>query len=132
VAFSGNANYAANGGRGSHGTYAFASHSGWSHGREYYWHGHHYGWYGNGWYIIDPFPYGYGYWGPNTGYYYGSGAPVSIEVQTALQQQGYYEGPIDGIVGPGTEAAIAAYQQENGLRVTGTITRGLLVDLGVG
>jgi peptidoglycan hydrolase-like protein with peptidoglycan-binding domain len=57
---------------------------------------------------------------------------VSIEVQTVLQQQGYYEGPIDGVVGPGTQAAIAAYQQANGLRVTGTITRGLLVDLGVG
>ena len=134
VAFSGNANYAANSGHGKnfHGTYAFASHSGWNHGQQYNWHGHHYGWYGNGWYIIDPFPYGYGYWGPNTGYYNGSGAPVSIEVQTVLQQQGYYEGPIDGVVGPGTQAAIAAYQQANGLRVTGTITRGLLVDLGVG
>ena len=62
VAFGGNANYA-NGntnsahGNNIHGTYAFASHSGWNHGQAYFWHGHHYGWYGNGWYIIDPFPY---------------------------------------------------------------------------
>jgi hypothetical protein len=130
AAFGGNSNYVR--GNNSHGTYAFASHSGWSHNRQYYWHGHHYRWYDNGWFIIDPFPLGYGYWGPNTGYYYGSGAPVSIQVQAALQQQGYYQGPIDGIVGPQTEAAIAAYQQANGLRVTGTITHGLLYDLGVG
>ena len=130
VALGGNANLVR--GNNGHGTYAFASHAGWSHSQEYNWHGHHYRWYGNGWFIIDPFPLGYGYWGPNTGYYYGSGAPVSIQVQAALQQQGYYDGPVDGVVGPGTEAAIAAYQRDNGLRVTGTITHGLLYDLGLG
>lgn len=131
VAYGGNTSYV-RGNNNSHGTYAFASHSGWSHGQEYYWHGHHYQWYGNGWFIIDPFPVGYGYWGPNTGYYYGSGTPVSVEVQAALQQQGYYRGPVDGIVGPGTQSAIAAYQRDNGLRVTGTITHGVLRDLGIG
>lgn len=130
VAFSGNSNYVH--GNNGHGTYAFASHSGWSHNRQYYWHGHHYQWYDNGWFIIDPFPLGYGYWGPNTGYYYGSGTPVSVQVQAALQQQGYYQGPVDGVVGPGTQAAIAAYQHDNGLRVTGTITHGVLRDLGIG
>jgi len=124
VAYGGNGNYA-QGGNNSHGQYAFASHDGWVQGRQYDWNGHHYGWYGNGWYIIDPFYAGYS---PG---YYNSGS-VGVEVQQALNQQGYYQGPIDGIIGQGTSAAIAAYQRDNGLRVTGTITRGLLRDLGVG
>lgn len=113
----------------SHGTYAFASHDGWSHDRDYNWHGHHYHWYDNAWFIIDPYPYGYG---PNYGYGYYGDSQVSVQVQAALQQQGYYQGPVDGVVGPGTRAAIAAYQQDNGLRVTGTITHGLLYNLGIG
>jgi hypothetical protein len=117
-------------GRGGY-QYAFASHRGWNPGSEYYWGGHHYRWFNNGWFIIDP---GFGYYGP--GYAYGSGynsgIRVSAQVQVALQQQGYYQGPVDGIVGPQTQAAIAAYQQANGLPVTGNITRGLLSDLGVG
>jgi hypothetical protein len=132
--------FAASGRTGSNrGQYAFASHQGWNHGSEYNWNGNHYRWYGNGWFIVSPYPYGYGDYGPNyygTTYYapgysnYG-GAPVSVQVQSALSQQGYYQGPIDGIVGPGTRAAISTYQQNNGLRVTGTITPGLLNNLGV-
>jgi peptidoglycan hydrolase-like protein with peptidoglycan-binding domain len=89
---------------------------------------------------MNPYPYyaGYGYGNYNSGASYGStsygsstAAPESVQVQSALSQQGYYQGPIDGIVGPGTQAAISAYQQNNGLRVTGTITNGLIRDLGV-
>jgi hypothetical protein len=127
VAFGGSS-YGNNNAR-SHGTYAFASHDGWSHDRDYNWHGHHYHWYDNAWFIIDPYPYGYG---PNYGYGYYGDSQVSVQVQAALQQQGYYQGPVDGVVGPGTRAAIAAYQQDNGLRVTGTITHGLLYNLGIG
>ena len=130
VAFGGRATNNSN----SHGTYAFASHQGWNHNQEYNWNGHHYRWYNNGWFIIDPFPYaGYGYYGPNyygPAYYY-SGS-VTIEVQHQLAQDGYYLGPIDGIVGPGTRAAIAAFQQANGLRVTGNINPALLNTLGMG
>lgn len=115
----------------NHYQYAFASHRGWNQGSEYFWGGHHYRWFNNGWFIIDP---GFGYYGP--GYAYGSGynsgTPVSVQVQAALQQQGYYQGPVDGVIGPHTQAAIAAFQQANGLPVTGTITPGLLSDLGVG
>ncbi len=127
VAFGGNANngtsYVKNGGGKGHYTYAFSSHQGWSHGREYFWNGHHYRWFGNGWFIVDPYPY----------YYYGypTGGSVSAQVQADLAQDGYYNGPVDGIVGPGTQAAIAAYQHDNGLRVTGTITNGLLNSLGI-
>jgi hypothetical protein len=129
VAFGGNT-HANNG----HYRYAFASHAGWNHNQQYFWNGHHYRWFNNGWFIIDPFPWvagGGGYYGP--GYYgYGNGGPLSVQVQAALSQQGYYNGPVDGIVGPGTRAAIAAYQRDNGLPVTGTITPGVLNDLGIG
>ena len=37
------------------------------------------------------------------------------KIQSALRQRGFYEGPVDGIVGPATERAIAAYQQRHGL-----------------
>jgi len=111
----GGGGYARSGNSG-HGQYAFASHNGWDPGRQYNWGGHRYGWYGNGWYIIDVGPY-YGY-----GNYNNEGA----QVQSALEQAGYYQGPIDGVIGPGTSAAIAAFQRDNGLRVTGTITHGLL------
>jgi hypothetical protein len=125
VAFGGNSNAQNNANNRGHYQYAFASHSGWNQNREYFWQGHHYRWYRNAWFIIDPFPYypAYGY--------YPAGGPVGVEVQEALTQQGYYQGPIDGIIGPGTRAAIAAYQQANGLRVTGTITNSLLNNLGV-
>jgi hypothetical protein len=118
----GGSGYANNGG--GHYQYAFASHGGWNHNQRYFWHGHHYGWFNNGWFILDP-----GYYGP--GYNGYNGGPVSVEVQEALSQQGYYRGPIDGVVGPGTSAAIASYQQNNGLAVTGTITPGLLNSLGI-
>jgi hypothetical protein len=127
VAFGGRGNYAQNGRNDRN--YAFPSHGGWDHGRQYYWQGRHYGWYGNGWYILDPYPYyGYGYYDSG----YGDSGNVAVQVQAALSHAGYYQGPIDGIVGPGTSAAIAAFQRDNGLRVTGTITRSLVSDLGVG
>ncbi len=134
VAFGGSA-YGSNNGRNGYGgnahrTYAFQSHPGWSHNRQYDWNGHHYGWFDGAWYIIDPYSYGYGYYGPNYGY--DNGGSVSIQVQTQLARDGYYRGPIDGVVGPGTRAAIAAYQRDNGLRVTGGITGGLLNSLGIG
>jgi putative peptidoglycan binding protein len=42
-------------------------------------------------------------------------------IQTALQQQGFYQGEIDGLVGPQTRAALAQYQQANGLETTAAI-----------
>jgi hypothetical protein len=109
------------------GRYAFASRPGWDRRNEYNWNGNRYRWYNNGWFIVTA---------PviataPAGVAYGGGSPVSVQVQSALSQQGYYRGPIDGIVGPGTRSAIAAYQQDNNLAVTGTITDGLLNDLGM-
>lgn len=108
---------------------AFREHDGWSHDREYDWEGHHYGWYGDGWVIIDNGP---GYYGGYQPGYAGYGGSVESQVQAALAQQGYYDGPVDGLVGPGTRAAIASYQRDNGLRVTGFINDSLLAALGLG
>jgi hypothetical protein len=38
-------------------------------------------------------------------------------VQSALKREGYYHGPIDGVNGPETKAAIRAYQRAKGLPV---------------
>jgi peptidoglycan hydrolase-like protein with peptidoglycan-binding domain len=40
-------------------------------------------------------------------------------VQTALKAKGFYSGPIDGIDGRNTTAAIRKFQQSQGLPVTG-------------
>jgi peptidoglycan hydrolase-like protein with peptidoglycan-binding domain len=42
---------------------------------------------------------------------------------------GYYGGVIDGQIGPATQAAIAKFQSQNGIAVTGTITQALLRSL---
>ena len=42
-------------------------------------------------------------------------------VQGALAQRGYYDGQIDGVLGPGTRSAIREFQRDNGLPVTGRI-----------
>ncbi len=110
-------------------TYAFQSHSGWNQNREYYWHNHHYRWFGNGWFIINPFPYTY----YNRAYYspgYFNSYSLITEVQQDLANDGYYHGSIDGVYGPMTQAAIVAYQQDNGLvPTTGTIGPALLNSL---
>lgn len=47
-------------------------------------------------------------------------------VQIALLAQGYYQGAIDGVVGPGMRAAIRKFQGARDLPVTGTITSEVL------
>ena len=56
---------------------------------------------------------------------------ISVDVQIALRRRGYYHGPIDGDIGPGSRAAIRSYQYHNGLPVTGYIDRPLLRSLGL-
>jgi N-acetylmuramoyl-L-alanine amidase len=57
--------------------------------------------------------------------------PVEVAVQAELEDRGYYNGPIDGDVGPVTEASVSQYQSANDLAVTGTINQALLVSLGI-
>ena len=56
---------------------------------------------------------------------------VIADVQAQLQRDGYYDGPIDGILGPMTQDAIAAFQADNGLEVTSTIDEPTLSTLGI-
>ena len=51
---------------------------------------------------------------------------LEVNVQRALSRKGYYTGPIDGDIGPGTRSAIRTYQDDQGLRVTGRIDSALL------
>jgi peptidoglycan hydrolase-like protein with peptidoglycan-binding domain len=56
---------------------------------------------------------------------------ANTEVQAELKLLGYYHGPIDGNVWPGTRtaAAIALYQRDHRLPATGLIDGGLLASL---
>jgi Putative peptidoglycan binding domain len=95
----------------------------------------------SGWYYWNA-----GYWFPAWGYapyvsyvydgpIYGyNGLPpdqVTVNVQEALAAAGYYDGPIDGILGPMTREAIAAYQADNGLAVTSAIDEPTLATMGL-
>ncbi len=94
------------------------------------------GWYAwNGGYWIPAWGYApnayYAYDGPIYGY---NGLPpdqVTANVQSALQQQGYYHGEVDGLLGPLTRAAIADYQRDHGLYTTSTIDQPTLQSLGI-
>ena len=44
------------------------------------------------------------------------------QVQETLHRLGYYQGPVDGIFGPLTRAAIRRFQQDIGTRPTGSLT----------
>jgi outer membrane murein-binding lipoprotein Lpp len=48
----------------------------------------------------------------------------SVNIQKALKKAGYYNGAIDGKVGPGTRDAISAFQKDNGLTEDGVCGRG--------
>ncbi len=66
--------------------------------------------------------YGYNGWSPDR---------VTIAVQEQLQRDGYYDGPIDGVLGTYTRQAIAAFQEDHGLAVTSAIDEPTLSTLGV-
>ena len=93
-----------------------------------------------------PYYWNAGYWFPAWGYnpnaYYAWDGPiyaynrlppdqVIANVQSALQQQGYYRGDVDGLIGPLTRGAIADYQRDHGLYTTSTIDQPTLQSLGM-
>ena len=49
----------------------------------------------------------------------GSSGAVVTQIQTKLKSWGYYTGTVDGIYGSGTERAVRAFPQKNGLTVDG-------------
>ena len=108
-----------------------------------WWHSHYnrvvfvYG----GWYYWNS-----GWWYPAWGYapnaYYAYDGPiyaynslppdqVVANVQAALQAQGYYQGEVDGLLGPLTREAIAGYQRDHGLYTTAAIDQPTLESLGM-
>lgn len=52
-------------------------------------------------------------------------------VQQALETRGYYNGPIDGIVGSKTRSGVREFQQDENLPATGRINAATLNKLGV-
>jgi hypothetical protein len=109
-----------------------------------WWHNH----YGNNIVFVFGAPYYWsaGYWFPAWGYspsaYYAWDGPiyaynrmppdqVIANVQAALQEQGYYSGEVDGLIGPLTRGAIADYQRDHGLYMTSTIDQPTLQSLGI-
>jgi len=107
---------------------------GWPYWDPYYYYGYGYG------YGYNDYPYGYGY---DQNYYYGEqyydengyadqgGYSTIAAVQQRLSHDGYYRGQIDGVFGSQTRAALAEFQSNHGLQVTGTLTNDTLAALGL-
>jgi hypothetical protein len=85
-------------------------------GFPYWWYPDFYYGYPSGYADYDSSPiYDYRYW-----------AGLATAVQTELARRGFYHGTIDGAVGPGSREAIRAFQEAQGLPVTGLINPPLL------
>jgi hypothetical protein len=122
--------------------------------RSYHPERHDEGWYRSHYNRVELIGGGYyfwnnGYWYPAWGYnpsaeYYAYDGPIYVghraeppdkviaDVQAVLQQMGYYSGEVDGLVGPLTREALAAYQADNGLTTTAAIDQPTLDSLGLG
>lgn len=87
--------------------------------------------YPNDYYDYDNYPSGYddqsAYGDPDQ---YESNSTVSA-VQSALAELGYYRSAVDGVDGDETQAALARYQEDHDLSVTGTLTAATLQSLGL-
>jgi hypothetical protein len=109
-----------------------------------WWHSH----YNNIVFVFGaPYFWNAGYWYPAWGYapnaYYSWDGPiyasnnslppdqVIANVQASLQQQGYYHDEVDGLLGPETRGALAAYQRDHGLYETSAIDEPTLQSLGM-
>ena len=53
------------------------------------------------------------------------------ELQEKLRDEGHNPGPIDGIWGPQTQAAVKEFQKENDLQVTGQLDQQTMKELGI-
>jgi hypothetical protein len=105
-----------------------------SHTRFVIFGGGYYFWNNNYWYPAygyDPAYSSYQYDEPIYGYNQLAPSHVITNVQSQLREQGYYEGDIDGSLGPMTRDALARYQEDNGLEVTRAIDEPTLETLGL-
>jgi putative peptidoglycan binding protein len=122
--------------------------------RSYHAERHDEGWYRSHYPRVELIAGGYyylnnGYWFPAWGYnpsaeYYAYDGPIYVgqraeppdrviaDVQGVLQQMGYYQGEVDGLLGPLTRQALTAYQADQGLTTTAAIDQPTLDSLGMG
>lgn len=63
--------------------------------------------------------------------YWGSSGQDVINLQSRLQQWGYYDGVVDGNFGAGTYNAVLSFQQRNGLPADGVVGPGTWSALGL-
>ena len=111
--------------------------------RSYHPEWHDQGWYRSRYGRVELIGGGYyywnsGYWYPAWGYdssanYYPYDGPIYVghsaeppdrviaDVQSELQEMGYYQGEVDGLLGPLTRQALRDYQADHGLEVTEAI-----------
>jgi len=121
--------------------------------RSYHPEWHDQGWYRSHFGRVELIGGGYyywnnGYWYPAWGYdpaaaYYAYDGPIYVghraeppdrviaDVQAELQQMGYYQGEVDGLLGPLTRQALTAYQADQGLATTAAIDEPTLDSLGL-
>jgi hypothetical protein len=96
--------------------------------------GGYYYWWNDYWYPAygySPYFNNYAYGEPIYGYNNLNPGQVLENVQLALRDQGYYPGAIDGLIGPQTRSALAAFQRDHGLVVTAAVDEPTLVTLGL-
>jgi Putative peptidoglycan binding domain len=79
-------------------------------------------------YYSADYPYDYSYY---DGPVYGYDGSVVAQVQSRLAELGYYDGVIDGMMGPQTRTAIGAYESTHNLVVDGMINAQLLRKMGL-
>lgn len=126
----------------------------WDRRREYMWNDQRYYWDGTAWVISPGVVYGYRgrVMGPSSTLQDDIGvdstreedprvrtvtriqvdtSTLAIDVQRRLKARGYYRGVVDGVVGPGTRAAIADYQADHGLQPDGRMTQQVIDSLGL-
>jgi hypothetical protein len=92
----------------------------------YYWHANY--WYPAWGYQPEAV---YGYDGPIYAFNDFEPDQVVANVQSTLQQLGYYHGPINGVLDAATKGAIANYQRDHGLYATSAIDEPTLASLGM-
>ena len=127
----GRSGYATNGYYGNSGYYGGPSYyygGGWGYPYSGYYSGWPYGSYSYYPYsYYGGYPYSYSYYGG--GYAYGTGTVAAV--QRRLGEFGFYDGVVDGVMGPRTRAAIAAFESTHGMVVDGVISGRLLNRMGL-
>lgn len=124
----------------------------WDRRQTHNWNHHRYRWFNNAWVIFDggyygdPYFYDYGYAPgyaddydstpydnstPALPFEYSTSDRLASSVQEELVRKGYNPGAVDGVIGPQTRNAIAQFQSDHRLPVTGRIDRSLISAMGL-